>query len=137
MSSAQPRRLRLAWWAYLALALLPLVLLNTLLADSQPLLELSMPVFIAGLLSLFVSLPLFNRYKKSLMALARALNGEGEAVAWAELASRQRRGFMAAALPAWIGAVGVPLDLEPVGMVLLALASLGVLIFYRLPRQLR
>jgi len=132
----QARRLRLIWWACLALALLPLVRLESLLSGGEPLLELSMPVFITGLLSLFASLPLFNRYKKALMALARADSRKSQADAWVELVRRQRRGLIGAALPAWIAALGVPLDLEPVGMVLLALASLGVLVFYRLPRQL-
>jgi hypothetical protein len=132
------RRLGLAWWRHLALCLAPLLAISFGFGRSQPLLPvLGMPIFIAGLAALFVSLPLFNAYKRALMALAAALGSEAEPAAWIELANRQRLGFVGAGLPAWIGACGVFFGLDAVGLVLLALASATVMLLYRLPRQLQ
>lgn len=63
------RRLAVAWWQYLALALLPLFVLNALFGEGQGLLPvLAMPLFIAGVASMFVSLKYFARYKHALIA---------------------------------------------------------------------
>lgn len=132
------QRLMLAWWRHLALCLVPLLVLSLAFGRNQPMLSfLGLPIFIGGLASLFVSLPLFNGYKRALMALANALDSEAEPAAWIELASRQRLGFVGAGLPAWIGAIGVFFGVEAVGLVLLALASATVMLLYRLPRQLQ
>lgn len=131
-------RLTLAWWRHLALCLVPLLVLSLAFGRSEPLLPvLEMPIFIVGLGSLFISLRLFNAYKKALMALSAALDGEEEPAAWIVLADRQRLGFIGAGLPAWIAAVGVFFGLGAVPLVLLALASTLVMLLYRLPRQLR
>lgn len=51
------RRLAVDWWKYLALALLPLFVLNLLFGQGEGLLPvLAMPFFIAGVASMFVSL---------------------------------------------------------------------------------
>lgn len=51
------RRLAVSWWQYLALALLPLFVINLVFGQGEPLLPiLAMPFFIAGVASMFVSL---------------------------------------------------------------------------------
>lgn len=130
------RRLSLAWWRQLGLTLAPLFVLNLLFgADRQPGV-LAMPLFIAGLAALFVSLPLFHAYKRELIATEKALDGPQEPAAWLALADRRRLAFLGAGLPAWIAALAVFAGLEAIPLILLALASVVLLYLYRIPRQL-
>ena len=102
------RRLALQWWRLLGLALAPLFLANLLFGAAPAWLSvLQMPLFIAALASLFVSLPLFRAYKHALIATGKALNGEAEPAAWIELARVRRLGMLFACLPAWIAALSV------------------------------
>lgn len=131
------RRLALEWWRWLAFALAPLFLLNLLFGRQSPVLPmLEMPLFIAGLASLFVTLPLFTAYKHGLIATEKALDSAGEPGAWLELARRRRLAFLAAALPAWIAVPGLFTGMHAVALVLLALSSLLLFCLYRIPRQL-
>ena len=49
------RRLSVNWWQYLALALLPLFVINAVFGQSEAILPvLAMPLFIAGVASMFL-----------------------------------------------------------------------------------
>lgn len=131
------RRLSISWWKYLALALLPLFVINAVFGQGEALLSvLAMPLFIAGVASMFVSLRFFGGYKRALIATQKALDSPEEPHAWIELAARRRAAFLAAGLPAWIGALAVFAGLEAVPLMLLALSSAVLFYLYRLPRQL-
>ncbi|AZD57312.1 MFS transporter [Pseudomonas chlororaphis subsp. aurantiaca] len=131
------RRLAVSWWQYLALALLPLFVLNLVFGQGEPLLPiLAMPFFIAGVASMFVSLRFFGGYKRALIVTHKALDTPEEPAAWIELAARRRAAFLAAALPAWIGALAVFVGLEAVPLILLALSTAVLFYLYRIPRQL-
>jgi len=131
------RRLAVAWWQYLALALLPLLVLNALFGEGQGLLPvLAMPLFIAGVASMFVSLKYFSRYKHALIATQKALDTAEEPAAWIALAARRRAALLVASLPAWIGALAVFVGLEAVPLMLLALSTAVLFYLYRIPRQL-
>ncbi|AZD69684.1 hypothetical protein SAMN04489802_0707 [Pseudomonas chlororaphis] len=131
------RRLAVSWWQYLALALLPLFVLNLVFGQGEPLLPiLAMPFFIAGVASMFVSLRFFGGYKRALIATHKALDTPEEPAAWIELAARRRAAFLAAALPAWVGALAVFVGLEAVPLILLALSTAVLFYLYRIPRQL-
>lgn len=131
------RRLALEWWRWFALVLAPLFFLNLLFGDSQALGSvLEMPMFIAGVASMFVSLPLFSAYKRALIATEQALDGEAEREAWLELARVRRKAFLGAGLPAWFGAIALFTGLNAVALILLALSSVVLLCLYRIPRQL-
>ncbi|MNG21255.1 hypothetical protein D3C84_1055960 [compost metagenome] len=95
-----------------------------------------MPLFIAAMISLFITLPLFRAYKRALIATQQALGLAEEPAAWIELARRRRLAFLAAGLPAWIAAVAQLTGLHPVALFLLALSSVLLLCLYRIPRQL-
>jgi len=95
-----------------------------------------MPLFIAALASLFVTLPLFSAYKRALIATERSLDTAAEHDAWLALARQRSKGLLAAGLPAWIGALAVLAGLNAVALTLLALASVVLLWLYRLPPQL-
>lgn len=131
------RQLLWRWWGYLSLTLAPLLVISWLperyLVTFK---ELAMPLFIAGCLSLFVSLRLFRHYKHALFATAPTFDTDAEAGAWQRLAQTQRRGFIGAALPAWIAALALCIGLEGLAVGLLALASMTIMLLYRLPRQL-
>ena len=102
------RRLALEWWRWLGFALAPLFFLNLLFGGSQALGSvLEMPLFIAGVASMFVSLPLFRAYKHALIATGQALDSEAEPAAWQQLIHCRRRALQAAGLPAWVGALAV------------------------------
>lgn len=130
------RRLALEWWRQLAVTLVPLFVLNLLFGAEQKTGLLTMPLFIAGLASMFVSLPLFSAYKRALVATEKALNTADEHDAWLELARVRRLAFLGAALPAWIAAIAVFAGLEAIPLILLAISSIVLLYLYRIPRQL-
>lgn len=134
--AAARRRLNLIWWLLLALALAPQHLLLALVGDAPGPEQLATPVFVAGLISMFLTLPLFRRYKHALIAAGKARDGADEPAAWQTLGVAQRRGALVGCLPAWIGALGVLVDLHGVPVLLLGFASLVILWLYRLPRQL-
>ena len=139
MSSLRLQRLTFArrWWGLLAVAMLPLILLGAFGPAQAPLPDsLAMPLFITALLSMFVGLPLFRRFKLALIACARARNTPDEAAGWGALALAQRNGLLGALLPAWFAALGRLADLHAVPVLLLVLASVVIAILYRLPRQL-
>ncbi|AOE62469.1 MFS transporter [Pseudomonas corrugata] len=131
------RRLSISWWKYLALALLPLLVINLVFGQGEAILPvLAMPLFIAGVASMFVSLRFFGAYKHALIATQKALDTPEEPQAWITLAACRRAAFLAAGLPAWIGALAVFVGLEAVPLMLLALSSAVLFYLYRLPRQL-
>ena len=130
------RRLALAWWWQVLATLAPLLVFNALFAGDGSSSLLAKPLFIAGAASMFVSLPLFQRFKLALIATEKALDTPAEPAAWIELARVRRQAFLAAALPAWIGALAVFAGLEAIALMLLALSSLVLLYLYRIPRQL-
>ena len=133
--AAVKRRLALLWWRQLALTLAPLFLINVLFGVGRQPGVLAMPLFVAGLASLFISLPLFSAYKRALFATVKALKTADEPAAWLTLAERRRPALLGAGLPAWIAALAVFAGLEAVPQILLALASIVVLYLYRIPRQ--
>ncbi|KIV73960.1 hypothetical protein FBY21_3251 [Pseudomonas sp. SLBN-26] len=138
MTRSQVRRLlALEWWAHLGAALGPLFLVNLLFGSGDPVFPaLEMPLFVAALISMFISLPLFRGYKRALIATEKALDGDHEREAWIELRRVRRVALLGAGLPAWVGAVAVFAGLNAVALVLLALSSAVVLSLYRIPRQL-
>lgn len=131
------RRLTFAWLQYLVVALAPLLVFSWAFGEREPLIPiLAMPMFIAGVASMFLTLPRFSVYKHALIATGKALNTEEEPAAWIELARVRRLGMVFACLPAWIAALSVLVGLEPVPRILLAISSVVILYLYRLPRQL-
>ncbi|MCF5168298.1 MFS transporter [Pseudomonas canadensis] len=131
------RRLSFSWWQYLALALLPLFVINLVFGQAESLLPvLAMPFFIAGVASMFLSLRYFHGYKHALIATFKALDTPEEPAAWMTLAARRRTALLVAAVPAWIGALAVFVGLEAVPLFLLALSTLVLFYLYRIPRQL-
>ncbi|MBF7730911.1 MFS transporter [Pseudomonas sp. N040] len=131
------RRLALEWWLLLAAALAPLSLLGLFFGAATPgWPALHMPLFIAGLLSMFVSLRPFGHYKRQLVATQASLDSPAEPDAWLNLARVRRRGLLAAALPAWIAALALLGGLNAVALILLALASVVICSLYRIPPQL-
>ncbi|WP_044872633.1 hypothetical protein [Pseudomonas sp. LFM046] len=131
------RRLAQAWWRQVGYTLAPLLVMGYLFGDGEPVLPvLQMPLFIVGLTSLFLTLPLFSAYKRALVATEASLGRAEEPGAWQELARRRSKAFLAAGLPAWISALAVPFGLNTVALILLALSSLVLLYLYRIPRQL-
>ncbi|MCW2269482.1 hypothetical protein D3C77_02890 [compost metagenome] len=138
MTRAQvKRRLALAWWQYLAVALAPLLVFAWAFGGIQALIPvLAMPVFIAGVASMFLSLPRFGAYKRSLISTQKALNSAEEPAAWIELARVRRLGMLFACLPAWVSALSVFVGLEAVPQILLVISSAVLLYLYRIPRQL-
>lgn len=130
------RRLSFNWWQYLALALLPLFVLNLVFGQVPLLPVLAMPLFIAGVASMFLSLRYFHGYKHALIATSKALDTPEEPAAWITLAARRRTALLVAAIPAWVGALAVFVGLEAVPLFLLALSTMVLFYLYRIPRQL-
>ncbi|TBU94577.1 hypothetical protein [Stutzerimonas kirkiae] len=126
-------RLRAEGWLWVLLLVAPVLLASGLPRVGTgygPLL------FSLGLALLFFSLPRFNAFKHALIDMERALGSGREEDAWRHLAKVRRRALPCAALPAWLGALGMPAGLEPVAAYLLLTASLVLLLLYRIPGQL-
>ncbi|MHA6192845.1 MFS transporter [Pseudomonas wadenswilerensis] len=138
MTRSQVRaRLTLAWWQYLAVALAPLLVFSWAFGGGDPVIAvLAMPMFIAGVASMFLTLPRFGAYKHALIATGKALDSDAEPAAWIELARVRRLGMLFACLPAWTAALSVFVGLEAVPQILLAISSVVILYLYRIPRQL-
>lgn len=130
------RGLGFIWWWQLGLTLAPLIIIDLLLTDSRQPSVLAMPLFVVAMLSMFISLPLFHRFKHQLIATQKALDTDAEPDAWLALAKSRRLAFIAAGLPAWIAAVAVFAGLEDIAQILLAMASVMLLVLYRIPRHL-
>ena len=131
------RRLSLAWWQYLAIGLLPLPVMAWAFGGHGSLIPvLALPLFIAGVATMFLSLPRFGAYKRALIATCAALDTAREPAAWIELARTRRLGMLFACFPAWVAAFAVLVGLEPVAQILLAISTAVLLYLYRIPRQL-
>ena len=135
---AQWRRwLAIEWYLRVALALAPMLLLAGLFSEPLTNIEmLQMPLFITALCSLFITLPMFRRYKHALIDASKALNTPLEEHAWLRLSLRRRSALRVAALPAWIGAISLLIGLNPVALIMLAVASVVLCWLYRIPDQL-
>ena len=131
------RRFALAWWWQLVLTLAPLFVISGAFDSKNAIFPvLAMPFFVVGLLSMFVSLKPFGRYKHALIATGAARDTSEEPAAWIALSDTRRVAFLAAGLPAWIAALAVFVGLETVPLLLLAFSSVVLLYLYRIPRQL-
>ncbi|MGN2434795.1 MFS transporter [Pseudomonas syringae] len=128
------QKLEMAWWRQLGLTLAPLLVVCVFFGSSEPLIPvLAIPLFIAGIGSMFVSLKPFGTYKRALAATQAALDTPEEPAAWIKLAAVRRFAFLAAGLPAWIAAIAVLFGLHPLPVCLLAFSSVVLLYLYRIP----
>lgn len=92
--------------------------------------EASMALFVLGLSSIFLTLWRFRPYKQALVAVDAA--GVDEAH-WARLHHQQMLGLLNGKIPAWIGMLHFVCTAELTPLILLALASQGLLLLYRPP----
>ncbi len=130
------RRLAVAWWQQLALTLLPLLVISWAFGGTEPSIPvLALPLFVAGVASLFLSPPRLAGFKEALATTGKALDSAEEPAAWINLARVRRLGFLCAGLPAWVAALAVFCGLHPLGQCLLALCSAFLLYLYRIPSQ--
>ncbi|KPA91616.1 MULTISPECIES: hypothetical protein [Pseudomonas] len=131
------RRLAFGWYKQLLLTVLPLFVANWTFGQTEPVLPvLAMPLFIAGIASMFISLRFFGGYKHALIATEKALDTPEEPAAWITLANVRRKALVIAALPTWIGTLAVFVGLEAVPLILLVLSTVLLFYLYRIPRQL-
>ncbi|RMS08929.1 hypothetical protein ALP72_03909 [Pseudomonas coronafaciens pv. coronafaciens] len=128
------QKLEMAWWRQLGQTLAPLLVICLFFGSSEALVPvLAVPLFIAGIGSMFVSLKPFGSYKRALAATQAAIDTPEEPAAWIRLAAVRRLAFLAAGLPAWIAAIAVLFGLHPLPVCLLAFSSVVLLYLYRLP----
>jgi hypothetical protein len=136
--TAARRQLSRDGWLSLLLVIVPVLISRQLPELAGRFGEsLALPLFIAGLATLFFNLPRFTAYKHALIATEKGLDTRDEASTWMTLRAVRLRALWTAALPAWLAAIGAPLGLEPVAQVLLVCGSLALLVLYRIPRQLQ
>lgn len=129
--SEQRDGLTRVWWIWLALCLLPWILLSSLDVN------LGLPaiaIFITGLFALFPSLKAFGAFKRALFAMQER-DRAGEKARWANLQRTQLLGLYWATLPAWLAALGSISGLGGVACLLLVFGSVVTLQLYRIPRQ--
>ena len=136
--SAARHQLSRDGWVYLMLIVLPVLVSSRFGRLDGSLAErLALPMFIFGLILLFLNLPRFTAYKHALIATEAAFGSDAELDAWATLRAVRLNALRVAALPAWVSAFGAPVGLEPVAQLLLTCGSLVLWLLYRVPSQLR
>ncbi|PRB79377.1 hypothetical protein [Pseudomonas sp. MYb185] len=97
--------------------------------------SVGVPLFIAGLLTLLLTVWRFRHYKQALLQVD-ALGDDSQAEsAWNRLHHNQLLGLTNAKLPGWIGMLHYVCTMEAVPLVLLVLASQGAMLLYRPPSQ--
>lgn len=132
MSRSDARnRLNRIWWGWLALCLLPWLLLGPI--D----INLGLPpmaIFLTGLFALFPSLKAFSAFKRALWTMSER-DEAAETSRWAALQRAQSWGLYWASLPAWLAALGSLSGLGGVACLLLVLGSLMTFFLYRIPKQ--
>ncbi len=129
--------LAVGWYKQLLLSVLPLFVASWTFGQTEPVLPvLAMPLFIAGIASMFLTLRFFGGYKHALIATEKALDTPEEPAAWITLANVRRKALVIAALPTWIGTLAVFVGLEAVPLFLLVLSTVVLFYLYRIPRQL-
>ncbi|GGJ09464.1 hypothetical protein [Halopseudomonas pertucinogena] len=90
-----------------------------------------MPLFVAGLLTLGLTVWRFRHYKASLLEVDAAVGEAPSEQAWSRLHHNQLLGLTNAKLPGWIGMLHYVCTLEIMPLVLLVLASQGAMMLYR------
>jgi hypothetical protein len=93
----------------------------------------AMPIFIFGLVTVFLSIWRFRPYKLALIEAEGLGESAAAEAAWATLHQRQLMGLMVGKIPGWIGLLHYVATGEVVPLVLLALATQGILLLYRPP----
>ncbi len=93
----------------------------------------AMPIFVLGLLSIFLSLWRFRPYKLALIEAEGLGSSEAAEPAWVRLHQRQLLGLVTGKIPGWIGVLHYVATGELVPLVLLVLATQGILLLYRPP----
>lgn len=137
MTRAQVQvKLANAWWQQLGLTLAPLFVMSWAFGQMEPVMPvLALPLFMAGIAGLFLSVPRLGLFRRALHATEDALGTHNEPAAWVGLARIRRVGFLLAGIPAWVAALDVPFGLEPLPQCILALISVGLLCLYRIPAK--
>nr|WP_256737453.1 MFS transporter [Pseudomonas sp. dw_358] len=97
---------------------------------------LALPLFMAGIAGLFLSIPRIGLFRRALHATEDALDTPNEPAAWVGLARIRRFAFLLAGIPAWVAALAVPFGLEPLPQCVLAVISVGLLCLYRIPAKM-
>ena len=89
------------------------------------------PLFIAGLLTLLLTVWRFRHYKQALQQVDALQDDSQAESAWNRLHHNQLLGLTNAKLPGWIGMLHYVCTMEMVPLVLLVLASQGAMLLYR------
>lgn len=122
------------WRMQCAASLILPVALVWFLGDWEPAWpEGAMLLFVVGLLSMAPTLWRFRTYKRALIeADAQSASATAED-AWSRLHHQQLMGLLHAKLPGWIGMLHYVCTAELVPLVLLVLATQGIMLLYRPP----
>ncbi len=115
--------------------ILPIALVWLLRDSSGSWEEAAIPLFVLGLASMFLTLWRFSPYKRALVAvdqLSDPAEADAEAT-WASLHHQQMLGLLNAKIPGWIGMLHFVCTGELTPVILLVLASQGLLLLYRPP----
>lgn len=93
--------------------------------------EVAVPLFIAGLLTLLLTVWRFRHYKAALMQIDGHSAEAQTEQAWNRLHHNQLLGLTNAKLPGWIGMLHYVCTMEMLPLILLVLASQGAMLLYR------
>ncbi|MEH6493931.1 hypothetical protein [Halopseudomonas sp.] len=136
MFDAKPqwRTLRTVWRMQSASALLIPIIVVWVMGDWDGVFQsAALPLFTLAMVSLFVTLWRFRRYKLALIQAEALGNEEGAKAAWSVLHREQMLGLLAAELPGFIGVIHFFCTGEWIPLLLLVLVSLGAMALYRPP----
>lgn len=92
--------------------------------------SVGLPLFIAGLMTLGLTVWRFRHYKSALLQVDGAA-GTGNEQEWNRLHHHQLLGLTNAKLPGWVGMLHYVCTMEMLPLILLVLASQGAMLLYR------
>ncbi|SDT15610.1 hypothetical protein SAMN05216198_3823 [Halopseudomonas litoralis] len=95
--------------------------------------DVAVPLFIAGLLTLLLTVWRFRHFRRAVIAADTAQDTASAEQAWTQLHHQQLLGLTNAKLPAWVGMLHYVCTLELMPLILLVLASQGAMLLYRPP----
>lgn len=115
------------------IAVLPVILVWIAREPQAPYDNVGVPLFILGLLTLLLTLWRYRLYRAAVMNLDAVADGDQAQSAWDRVRHNQLLGLSVAKLPGWVGMLHYVCTAELTPLILLVLASIGVMLLYRPP----
>ncbi len=115
------------------ITVLPIILVWIAREPQAALNSVGVPLFVLGLLTLLLTLWRYRLYRAAVLQIDAVSGSEQAPSAWDRVRHTQLLGLSMAKLPGWVGMLHYVCTAELTPLILLVLASIGVMLLYRPP----